>query len=109
MATAHPRLLQPSKGVHLVFRPGAVRTRVGVTVTSRAHDGRYVFVIPWGDRVYAGTTDTAYDGDLAEPPVEQADRDYILRAIQRDFLDVSADDVVAEWAGLRPLLAGGAR
>ena len=99
--------LRPSKGVHLVFAPGAVRTRAALTVTSAAGDGRYVFLIPWENRVYAGTTDTPYSGDLDHPAVADADRDYILATVARDFPGVSERDVVASWAGLRPLLSQG--
>jgi glycerol-3-phosphate dehydrogenase len=99
--------LRPSKGVHLVFAPGAVRTRVALTVTSAAGDGRYVFLIPWENRVYAGTTDTPYSGDLDHPGVADSDRDYILATVARDFPGVTERDVVASWAGLRPLLSQG--
>jgi glycerol-3-phosphate dehydrogenase len=97
--------LRPSKGIHLVFAPGAVRTTAAVTAPSAAHDGRYVFIIPWEDRVYAGTTDTPYQGDLDDPAVGDADRDYILAAVAGLFPGVTGRDVVASWAGLRPLLA----
>src|SRR5581483_8148085 len=97
--------LVPSKGVHLVFAPGAVRTRAAVALT--AEDGRFVFVVPWQDRVYAGTTDTAYAGDLDHPGVDEADRDYLLAAVARAFPGVTGRDVVASWAGLRPLLGSG--
>jgi glycerol-3-phosphate dehydrogenase len=97
--------LRPSKGVHLVFAPGAVRTRAALAMPSAAGDGRFVFLVPWEDRVYAGTTDTPYSGDLDHPAVEDADRDYILAAVARDFPGVSERDVVASWAGLRPLLS----
>ena len=107
LATDAPKLLRPSKGVHLVFRPGAVETRTGVLVPSVGHDGRFLFVIPWGGRVYAGTTDTAYDGDLEGPTVTPQDFDYIFDAMQASFPSLTRDDVVASWAGLRPLLAGG--
>ena len=98
--------LQPSKGVHLVFAPGAVRAKAALAVPSAAGDGRYVFLVPWEDRVYAGTTDTPYSGDLDRPAVEDADRDYILDTVARHFPDVTERDVVASWAGLRPLLGG---
>ena len=98
--------LQPSKGVHLVFAPGTVRTKAALAVHSAAGDGRYVFLVPWEDRVYAGTTDTPYSGDLDRPAVEDADRDYILDTVARHFPDVTERDVVASWAGLRPLLGG---
>ena len=96
--------LRPSKGVHLVFAPGAVRTTAAVVAPSAAHDGRYVFIVPWEDRVYAGTTDTPYQGDLDDPAVGEADRDYILAAVAGLFPGVTRRDVVASWAGLRPLL-----
>jgi glycerol-3-phosphate dehydrogenase len=96
--------LSPSKGVHLVFAPGAVRTTAALVAP--AADGRYVFIVPWEDRVYAGTTDTPYDGDLNSPTVGDADRDYILSAVTPLFPGVTGRDVVASWAGLRPLLGG---
>jgi glycerol-3-phosphate dehydrogenase len=101
--SAEVRLL-PSKGVHLVFAPGAVRTTAAVVAPSAARDGRYIFIVPWEDRVYAGTTDTPYQGDLDDPGVGQADRDYILAAVAGVFPGVTGRDVVASWAGLRPLL-----
>ena len=97
--------LLPSKGVHLVFAPGAVRTTAALVVRSEADDGRFVFIVPWEDRVYAGTTDTPYPGDLDHPGVDAADRDYILSAVARNFPGVTGRDVVASWAGLRPLLS----
>ena len=105
-AAARTERLLPSKGVHLVFAPGAVRTRAAVVLPSVAGDGRFIFLIPWEDRVYAGTTDTPYSGDLDHPTVEQADRDYIVPAVAQAFPGVTGRDVVASWAGLRPLLGG---
>jgi len=96
--------LRPSKGVHLVFAPGAVRTTAAVVAPSAARDGRYIFIVPWEDRVYAGTTDTPYQGDLDDPEPGEADRDYILAAVAGLFPGVTGRDVVASWAGLRPLL-----
>ncbi len=98
--------LSPSKGVHLVFAPGAVQTTAAMVAP--AADGRFVFIVPWEDRVYAGTTDTPYDGDLSQPEVTDADRDYILSAVTPLFPGVSGRQVVASWAGLRPLLGNGA-
>ena len=99
--------LRPSKGVHLVFAPGAVRTQAALAIPSAAGDGRFVFLVPWEDRVYAGTTDTPYAGDLEHPAVTDSDRDYLLAAVATCFPGVGAGDVVASWAGLRPLLGDG--
>jgi glycerol-3-phosphate dehydrogenase len=104
MATDAPRRLRPSKGVHLVFRPGAIETSVALVVPTAAGDGRFIFLVPWGGRVYAGTTDTPHVGGLDEPAVTAADQDYVLGAVMQAFPTVTADDVVSSWAGLRPLL-----
>jgi glycerol-3-phosphate dehydrogenase len=106
-SVAGPGRLQPSKGVHLVFAPGAIRASAALAVPSAAGDGRFVFLVPWEDRVYAGTTDTPYAGDLDHPGVTDSDRDYILAAVAGNFPGVGAGDVVASWAGLRPLLGDG--
>ncbi len=100
-----PELMRPSKGIHLVFRPGAIRTTAAVGLP--AGDGRHVFVMPWADRTYAGTSDTPYQGDLDDPAVTPDDVEYLLEPIARAFPGVTADDVVASWAGLRPLLDRG--
>jgi glycerol-3-phosphate dehydrogenase len=104
MAGSGGQRLRPSKGVHLVFAPGAIQTTAAFVVPSAAQDGRSVFLVPWDDRVYAGTTDTPYTGDLDNPTVEAADREYILAAVAQYFPAVTERDVVASWAGLRPLL-----
>ena len=107
LATSAAVPLRPSKGIHLVFREGAVGARAGVILPSAEHDRRLIFLIPWEGRVYAGTTDTEYTGGLTDPPVTDEDRDYILAAVVRAFPSVTKDDIVASWAGLRPLLASG--
>ena len=97
--------LVPSKGVHVVFAPGAVRSKVAIFAPSAADDGRFIFLAPLADRVYAGTTDTPYSGDLEDPAADDSDRDYIVSAVARYFPGVTERDVVASWAGLRPLLS----
>jgi glycerol-3-phosphate dehydrogenase len=71
-------------------------------------DKRMVFVVPWGDTTYVGTTDTAYDGPLDDPPCTPDDVDYLLAALNGITEEkLTADDVVGTWAGLRPLLRTG--
>ena len=43
-------------------------------------DKRSIFVVSWGDQVYLGTTDTAWDGPLDDPACTPEDVDYILGA-----------------------------
>jgi glycerol-3-phosphate dehydrogenase len=102
------RRLRPSKGVHLVLERSRLPVRSAVMIPSVARDGSMVFAVPWGPRVYAGTTDTPYSGALEEPPVEPADAEVILGSLDRAFGgDLGEQDIRASWAGVRPLLDTG--
>lgn len=101
-----PPLLKPTKGVHLVV--DATRLPVGTAVVHfHPKDGRVLFVIPWGDRTYIGTTDTFYEGDPSEVCADKADIDYLLDAANHYFPAAALRyaDVISTWAGLRPLIA----
>jgi len=98
------RMLSPTKGVHLVLS----RSRLGlssIVVIPRAD--RILFAVPCGDSVYVGTTDTFYDGDPGSVAVDAADAAYVLDAVNALFPSVraTAPDIVAGWAGVRPLVA----
>lgn len=108
LASAEGPRLRPSKGVHVVLDRAALPIRSAVLIPSVAGEGSMVFVIPWGPRVFAGTTDTAYAGPLEDPPVDRADVEVVVGTVARAFGDrVSVDDVRASWAGVRPLLDTG--
>jgi glycerol-3-phosphate dehydrogenase len=71
-------------------------------------DKRSIFVVPWGDLTYIGTTDTDYDGPLNDPQCTPEDVDYLLKAMNLAMAEpLTKDDIVGTWAGLRPLIAGG--
>ncbi len=102
-----PRL-RPSKGVHLVFDRSRIPLRGGLLVPSLAERGAFIFVVPWGARVYAGTTDTPFEGDLDEPGVSPGDVEVVLGSIDRALrIELTEEDVLASWAGVRPLLDTG--
>jgi glycerol-3-phosphate dehydrogenase len=64
-----------------------------------------LFFIPWADRWIVGTTDTDWTGDRAEPAVTEEDVDYILTAANRVLArPLTRADVIAVYAGLRPLV-----
>ncbi|HEX9823325.1 MAG TPA: glycerol-3-phosphate dehydrogenase/oxidase [Actinomycetota bacterium] len=109
-ALAHPSpaRLRPSKGVHLVLDRARLPIEAGLFVPSVVGFASFVFAIPWGPRVYAGTTDTPFEGDLDRPTVEPEDAGIVLSSLERAVRrDLTADDVVASWAGVRPLLDRG--
>ncbi len=100
-----PDSIRPAKGIHITVPWDKVRNDVAAVVPV-PRDKRAVFVVPWGDLTYVGTTDTDYDGPLEDPPVTRADVDYLLRAIA--FTGVTDSDIVGTWAGLRPLVKSSA-
>ena len=100
------RRLRPSKGIHVVLDRSRLPVRSAVIVPSLAEG--FVFVVPWGPRVYAGTTDTAYHGPLERPVVEPRDVEVVVGSLARAFGgDLGPSDVRASWAGVRPLLDTG--
>ena len=103
-AGAPPRL-RLTKGVHAVFDRSRIGNRDAIVI--RGIDGRVMFAIPWQSQTVVGTTDTFYSGDPGEVRADSDDVDYILAAVARAFpnANVTAKDIVATWAGLRPLVA----
>jgi glycerol-3-phosphate dehydrogenase len=69
-------------------------------------DGRVMFVLPWGDVTVVGTTDT--DERVSPDDVAATTEDvvYLLRSANAIYPDarLGLEDVIAAWAGLRPLL-----
>src|SRR5438874_1071893 len=62
----HPQSLRPAKGIHITVPWSKVRNDIAVVIPV-PKDRRSLFVVPWGDHTYVGTTDTDYDGSLDDP------------------------------------------
>ena len=99
-------LLRPTKGVHIVVDQGKLPVENAV-VCFHPDDGRVLFAIPWGDRTYLGTTDTDFEGDPGAVCADGADVDYLIHAANSYFPGhlITREDVIATWAGLRPLIS----
>ncbi|WP_330948853.1 glycerol-3-phosphate dehydrogenase/oxidase [Virgibacillus sp. MG-45] len=97
--------LHLSKGIHLVFSKKDFPLQQAVYFD--VPDGRMIFAIPRENKTYVGTTDTFYDGAIEHPTVTEADRDYIINAVNDMFpsLQINAEHVESSWAGIRPLIA----
>jgi glycerol-3-phosphate dehydrogenase len=96
---------RPTKGIHLVLPRHRLSTQHAVAFDS-PRDGRHVFLIPWGEHVLVGTTDTDFEGALARPAATREDVEYLLEALAHVFpgAQLGVDDVISTFAGLRPLL-----
>ena len=96
--------VEASKGIHLVVPRDRIRSECGfITKTERS----VLFVIPWGRHWIIGTTDTAWNLDLAHPAASRTDIEYLLGHVNKLLkVPLDHDDVEGVYAGLRPLLAG---
>jgi glycerol-3-phosphate dehydrogenase len=100
----HPQSIRPAKGVHITVPWAKVRNDIAA-ILPVPHDRRSVFVVPWGDLTYVGTTDAEYDGSIDDPQCTTEDVSYLLGALNGATTEkVTEDDIVGTWAGLRPLL-----
>ena len=98
-------LLRPTKGVHVTVQRRRIGNEHAITLLSQL-DGRVMFVLPWNDLAYIGTTDTDADATPDALRVNAADVTYLLRSANAAFPDahLTTNDVVSAWVGLRPLL-----
>ena len=103
---AAPPVLRRTKGVHVTVERRRLGNNEAVALTSPI-DGRVMFVIPWGDLTYIGTTDTDDSVDPEEAHATADDIIYLLRSANAYYPDarLQRDDVVSTWAGIRPLVA----
>lgn len=97
-----------TKGVHIAVPAARVGNQAAVTMLS-PDDGRVMFTLPAGRHTIIGTTDTATQEHPQEVRAARADVRYLLAACNRFFpaAALTEDDVVAAWAGIRPLVASG--
>jgi glycerol-3-phosphate dehydrogenase len=101
----HPRSIRPAKGVHITVPWSKVRNTVAAVIPVPG-DKRSVFVGPWGQFTFVGTTDTDYTGPVDDPQCNEEDVEYLLRALNGSITEtVTTEDILGTWAGLRPLVA----
>lgn len=96
--------IRGTKGIHLVLDRKRLPIDHAVMMTD---DRRVVYSIPWGERVYVGTTDTDYTDRLEDVCSHVKDVDYLLTILNRYYPDatIGQGDVLRTWAGVRPLIA----
>ncbi|MGA0559534.1 glycerol-3-phosphate dehydrogenase/oxidase [Larkinella sp. VNQ87] len=96
--------MRVSKGVHIIV-PGELMPSDTAILVPKTDDGRVVFIIPYNGKLMIGTTETESELGETEPVVERAEVDYLVSYVNRYFeKPITADQVIAGFAGLRPLL-----
>ncbi|SOD95552.1 glycerol-3-phosphate dehydrogenase/oxidase [Spirosoma fluviale] len=104
---ANPKIsprIRPSKGVHIVLPRETLESDYAILIP-KTTDGRVVFAIPFGDKVFVGTTDNDYT-DLAKEPVLESDEvDYLLETVRPYLAKMPVRaDVQSGFGGIRPLI-----
>lgn len=99
-----------TKGVHVALPAERVGNAGALTLLSPL-DGRVFFVLPSGATTIVGTTDTDYDGEPDAVRATPDDVAYLLQSVDAYFpaANLTSGDVIAAWAGLRPLIGGDPR
>ncbi len=100
-------MLRPTKGVHITFERSRFPLSTAVVMGVQE---RIVFAIPRHDMVIVGTTDTDFLGEPSHVVATKEDINYLLDVVDQYFPEakLTAEDIIASYAGLRPLIDDGA-
>lgn len=101
--------LRPLRGSHLVLPAWRLPVAQAISLM-HPQDGRPVFAFPWEGVTLVGTTDIDHDADLQhEARMTSAEMQYLLAALEFQFpqLQLTQADVIATYAGVRPVVDTG--
>ena len=95
-----------SAGAHIAVPRNRVGNNDAVTIVSPL-DGRVMFVLPAGVHTIIGTTERPAHAGPDDIRSTRAEVTYLLQSVNRcfPFAQLTMDDVVSAWCGIRPLAA----
>ncbi len=100
-------MVRPSQGAHLVLDASFLAGQTALMIP-KTTDGRVLFAVPWHGKVLIGTTDTPLNEHQLEPRALASEIEFILKTAGQYLTKVPTEkDVLAVYAGLRPLAAPG--
>jgi glycerol-3-phosphate dehydrogenase len=103
-----PRV-RPLRGSHLVFPAWRVPVAQALSLP-HPWDRRSLFIVPWEGATLLGTTDLDHRAPLGEEPsISPEEAAYLMAAAESALpsLGLSLADVVASFAGVRPVIGTG--
>ncbi|WP_150462375.1 glycerol-3-phosphate dehydrogenase/oxidase [Nesterenkonia ebinurensis] len=93
-----------SKGIHITVPRDRISAEGTVGIITQTEKS-VLFLIPLRDVWAIGTTDTAWHQAVDSPAATSADIDYVLEHANAVLdEDLTREDILATWAGLRPLV-----
>ncbi|WP_396202909.1 glycerol-3-phosphate dehydrogenase/oxidase [Gemmatimonas sp.] len=95
-----------SAGAHIAVPRSRVGNNDAVTIVSPL-DGRVMFVLPAGVHTIIGTTERPAQAGPDDIRATRAEVTYLLQSVNRcfPFAQLTLNDVVSAWCGIRPLAA----
>lgn len=93
-------------GAHVAVSRQRMGNRDAITLTSPL-DGRVMFVLPAGVHTIIGTTERPATSGPDNVRASSHEVTYLLRSVNKRFpyANLKPEDVIAAWAGIRPLAA----
>ncbi len=98
--------IRPLRGSHLVLPMSRLPVCDALAVFHPV-DKRPVFIFPWEGTTVIGTTDLDHnEGMDEEPTISEEEVDYLLQLVHWQFPEhnISRDDVISTWSGVRPVI-----
>jgi len=107
MSLSH--MIRPVRGSHLIFASWRLPVAQAVNVNHPVDD-RAITIAPWEDVTIVGCTDIDHKESLdTEASITPAEVAYLMGAVEKGFpsLQITLDDVIASYAGVRPIVDTG--
>ena len=101
--------LRPLRGSHLLFPAWRLPVAQAISLM-HPRDGRPVFAYPWEGVTLVGTTDVDHSADLQiEAAITPDEVRYLMEALAFQFpqLQLTLNDIIATYAGVRPVIDSG--
>ncbi|MBC7792769.1 MAG: FAD-dependent oxidoreductase, partial [Clostridia bacterium] len=94
--------LRPGKGVHLVYE----KRLTNFAVITHAVDGREVFLMPYLNESWIGTTDDDFYGDLDDLSATQDEVAYLKEAVEHVLPRIKSQRLISTRIGVRNTMHG---
>jgi glycerol-3-phosphate dehydrogenase len=101
--------IRPLRGSHIIFPAWRLPAAQAISFL-HPRDRRPVFIFPWEGITLVGTTDVDHEIPLDdEPAIDASEFAYLLEAVNSQFasLNLTKEDVLATFAGVRPVIDTG--
>jgi glycerol-3-phosphate dehydrogenase len=93
--------IRTTKGVHVACPPTLAEHAV---IFNSPIDGRVMFVIPWNNFTWIGTTDTDFEGDPQDVRATKKDVDYLIESAASIIPEIKDAKIYFANAGVRALV-----